>query len=373
LRTGLFTINSKKNLKEIRAITGMRAVAAYGVYCTHFGLPEYSPHWLANIVPNGGLGVPFFFVLSGFVLTIAYENRPLESIQFAIDRFARIGPTYYFAFCLAFLYASITNDAAIDYVFFAHLLGLQSWFPTMDSGVSFNGPAWTISVEIFLYSMFPFLLKFAISQKNLLKKWYSVLICGLLISLIPFGIHLYFLHPMQGLHNTQVWTYLLPVHYLGLFVIGIGGCLARFTINNFLRNRIFHSLICDVSIFLYLLILTQVNLKDPSHPLLAKMVQFWLIGIPTIWILVLVSTGSNKSIFIRLFETKLFWFAGKISMVFYLLHVPIVWWIQRIVPNSSYEVKLLVTLIASILTHWLIEDPLNSAIRKRYKLMASRN
>ena len=80
--------------QEIRSITGLRAFAAIAVYFNHFGLPALSPNWLSNISTNGGLGVPFFFVLSGFVLALAYESRPLIVRQFFIDRVARIAPTY---------------------------------------------------------------------------------------------------------------------------------------------------------------------------------------------------------------------------------------------------------------------------------------
>jgi peptidoglycan/LPS O-acetylase OafA/YrhL len=68
--------------QEIRSITGLRAFAAVAVYLNHFGLPGFSPDWLSNISTNGGLGVPFFFVLSGFVLALAYEDRPLIIRQF---------------------------------------------------------------------------------------------------------------------------------------------------------------------------------------------------------------------------------------------------------------------------------------------------
>ena len=142
--------------QEIRSITGLRAFAAIAFYFNHFGLPALSPNWLSNISTNGGLGVPFFFVLSGFVLALAYEDRPLIFRQFFIDRVARIVPTYYVGLLLALCYFYITNVFQLDYVFLVHLSGLQAWFPTSDSGFAYNGPAWTISVEIFYTLRFHF-------------------------------------------------------------------------------------------------------------------------------------------------------------------------------------------------------------------------
>jgi peptidoglycan/LPS O-acetylase OafA/YrhL len=355
--------NRKIDDKEIRAITGFRAIAALGVFCFHFGLPGASPQWISNFAANGGLGVPFFFVLSGFVLTLSYENRTLQPITFAVDRFARIGPTYYLAFALAFVNPSLSNSMELNYVFYIHLFALQSWFPTSDPGLSFNGPAWTISVEVFLYAMFPLLLKLATKKKSLYSKWYFAFLGGITLSLIPFAVHLYFLYPMNELNNSHSWTFLLPVHYLGLFVVGMSGCLARKDIERFFSKINLGPTICDVSIVLFGIAMMRINFMDSKHPILAKSAQFWLIGILAVWILTLVSINSKTSRFARILNTKLFWFAGRISMVFYLVHVPAVSWLVRFHPDSSFELKLSVTTIFSIIIHLFIEQPLNRFIR----------
>jgi peptidoglycan/LPS O-acetylase OafA/YrhL len=358
--------NRKIDDKEIRAITGFRAIAALGVFCFHFGLPGASPQWISNFAANGGLGVPFFFVLSGFVLTLSYENRTLQPITFAVDRFARIGPTYYLAFALAFINPSLSNGMELNYVFYVHLFALQSWIPTMDSGLSFNGPAWTISVEMFLYAMFPLLLKLATKKDSFCSKWYFAFLGGITLSLIPFAVHLYFLYPVNEINNSHSWTFLLPVHYLGLFVVGMSGCLARKDIERFFSKKNLGPTICDVSIILFGIAMIRINFMDPRHPILAKSAQFWLIGIPAVWILTLASINSKTSRFARLLSTELFWFAGKISMVFYLIHVPVVWWLVRFHPDSSFELKLLVTTIFSIMIHLFVEQPLNRFIRRYF-------
>jgi peptidoglycan/LPS O-acetylase OafA/YrhL len=355
--------NRKIDDKEIRAITGFRAIAALGVFCHHFGLPGASPQWISNFAANGGLGVPFFFVLSGFVLTLSYENRTLQPVTFAVDRFARIGPTYYLAFALAFLNPSLSNGTEHNYVFYIHLFALQSWFPNSDQGLSFNGPAWTISVEIFLYAMFPLLLKLATKKDSFCSKWYFAFLGGITLSLIPYAVHLYFLYPVNDLNDNHSWTFLLPVHYLGLFVVGISGCLARKDIERFLSKRNLGPTICDISIILFGIAMMRINFMDSKHPVLAKSAQFWLIGIPAVWILTLVSINSKTSRFARLLSTELFWFAGRISMVFYLIHVPAVWWLFHVYPNSSFELKLLVTTIFSIIIYLFVEQPLNRFIR----------
>lgn len=358
--------------QEIRSITGLRAFAAIAVYFNHFGLPGFSPNWLSNVSANGGLGVPFFFVLSGFVLALAYENRPLIVRQFFIDRVARIAPTYYIGLLLVLSYFYITNVFQLDYVFVVHLIGLQAWFPTSDSGFAYNGPAWTISVELFLYATFPFLYRQLIQKAGVFGNWLTISFLGVSCSLVPFGIHLYFLGELRGLENENIWTYALPLHYLGLFILGIAGHKARSFFLKNLPNRLIRGLICDLLIISYVLVFVLINLKDPQHPLIAKAAQFWLLGIPTTLILVLLSItpGSPVSGFL---SSRPVWFAGKISMVFYLLHVPAVWTITRLFPDLNYEQKFLIVVLLAVIVHLFVEVPGNRFIKSALKKSTQAN
>ena len=369
---GIQGLASSPNQKEVRSITGLRAFAAVAVYLNHFGLPGFSPDWLSNISTNGGLGVPFFFVLSGFVLALAYEDRPLIIRQFFIDRVARIAPTYYVGLAFALFYFFATNNLQLDYVLGAHLLGLQAWFPTSDSGFAFNGPAWTISVEMFLYATFPFLYHRLIKNDRFGGNWLTVSFLGISCSLIPFGIHLYFLGELNGLENQHIWTYALPIHYLGLFILGMAGYKARSYFLVKLPNRLIRGVICDLLIVAYALVFILINLKDPQHPLIAKAAQFWLLGIPTTLILVLLSIapGSPISGFL---SSRPVWFAGKISMVFYLLHVPTVWTITRLFPDLNYEQKFLIVVLLAVIVHLFVEVPGNRFIKSTLKKSTQAN
>lgn len=73
---------------------GFRGPTAQGV--THIALPEIS--WFARY---GFLGVPIFFVISGFVIAYSAEGRSASS--FGIARFARIYPGFLFCMTLTFL------------------------------------------------------------------------------------------------------------------------------------------------------------------------------------------------------------------------------------------------------------------------------
>ena len=346
---------------EIRSITGLRAIAALGVYINHFGNPAWFPNSLNNIQSNGGFAVPFFFVLSGFVLTLAHEGKQINARIFYLNRFARIGPTYIVALLIAVAYVSLSGFT-FDHVFMMHFFGLQAWFPTSDSGFAFNGPGWTISVEIFFYALFPILFALFHSRHAFFGKWQTIVLLGISVSLIPFLVHISTLGEMRGLENSYIWPLFLPFHYLGLFILGIGGFKARNSIQTLFQSKFLQSLLCDVIVASSTLLFFVINFKNPMHPLLANAAQFWLLGIPFALSISFLSVAPFSPLS-RILGSRLFWFAGKISMVFYLLHVPVTWWVQRIFPMATYEVRFLSVVTATILVHFLIELPTNRLIK----------
>lgn len=346
---------------EIRSITGLRAIAALGVYLNHFGNPAWFPNRLSNIQANGGFAVPFFFVLSGFVLALAYDGNTIDARAFYLNRFARIGPTYLVALFIAASFVSLSGFT-FNPVFLVHLFGLQAWFPTSDSGFAFNGPGWTISVEIFFYALFPILFSLFHSRHVFFGKWQAVVLLGISVSVIPFLLHIFALGEMHGLENSYIWPYFLPFHYLGLFVLGIGGFKARHSIQTLFHSKFLQSLSCDAIVVASTLLFFVINFKNLDHPLLANAAQFWLLGIPFALSITVLSVVPFSPLS-RLLGSKVFWFAGKISMVFYLLHVPVTWWIQRIFPMATYEVRFLSIVVATILVHFVIELPANRYIK----------
>src|SRR5207244_705333 len=95
---------------RLPSLTGLRFYAALLVFLSHAALPiatirlladdntEYTFLWLAR--PAGGLGVTFFFVLSGFILT--WSARPTDTARaFWRRRAAKIIPSYVVAWVLA--------------------------------------------------------------------------------------------------------------------------------------------------------------------------------------------------------------------------------------------------------------------------------
>ena len=156
---------------EIRPLTSLRFFAAVWVVAYHYLTPALQadpdvPAWVLAFVRSGFVGVPIFFVLSGFVLFYNYEatdfRAPGARRAFWVARFARIYPVYILAFLLAVppaLYALWTNVPGLpslrDHAIGAILspLLLQAW--SGSAHAAWNTPGWTLSVEAAFYVAFP--------------------------------------------------------------------------------------------------------------------------------------------------------------------------------------------------------------------------
>ena len=94
---------------RVEALDLLRLAAVLGVIVYHFGfwgptsngIPQAAIPALAPFAKYGFLGVPVFFIISGFVIAYSAEGR--TATGFAIARFSRIYPTFVFCMTLTFL------------------------------------------------------------------------------------------------------------------------------------------------------------------------------------------------------------------------------------------------------------------------------
>src|SRR5690625_209929 len=164
---------------EIKALTGLRIIAAVWVVLFHFrpllrlASPALSDA-LAPVLDRGAQGVDLFFILSGFVLTWNYLERmgesfsPRATVHFLWLRLARVWPIYLVTLHLALLWVIFTLHVghvptedlsrltATSYV--RQVLLIQLWFEPFFDGSSWDGPAWSISAEWLAYLLFAVLI-----------------------------------------------------------------------------------------------------------------------------------------------------------------------------------------------------------------------
>ncbi len=169
---------------QIRALTGLRFVAALLVFVHHLdGHFGYSGYHL----PLANTAVTFFFVLSGFILTIVYgekldQNRGQRIsaiLPYLKKRVARIWPLH--VVCLLLCVATVRYlNTDIDKVV-TNLFLVHAWFPNSLYVFSLNNVSWSISTELFFYAAFPLLVMRGF--RGFLWR-YAVLICVTIAGLV---------------------------------------------------------------------------------------------------------------------------------------------------------------------------------------------
>jgi peptidoglycan/LPS O-acetylase OafA/YrhL len=183
-------------LNEIRALTGLRGVAALIVVWFHMkdalvqrGLDFHPPLIIDRLFFSGGHSVDVFFVLSGFILSLTYRHWFGERIsgehylKFMRRRFARIYPLHFvlllliIAFVVTARWMGLATVHGLERFDFATLpqyfLLVQAWGPFLDGIGEWNPPAWSISVEILAYLVLPPLAWLTVREVR--RRWSLVL------------------------------------------------------------------------------------------------------------------------------------------------------------------------------------------------------
>jgi peptidoglycan/LPS O-acetylase OafA/YrhL len=105
----------------------------------------------------GGVGVSFFFVLSGFVLV--WSAPPADTTRaFLQRRFAKIYPNHAVAFVCAIVLIVATGAAVSWGAVLSNLLLINSWIFQPGYPNAINPVSWTLCCEAFFYLTLPFLL-----------------------------------------------------------------------------------------------------------------------------------------------------------------------------------------------------------------------
>lgn len=156
-------------MKRFQVLDGFRGICALSVAVYHMHISQSIGEW--SFFRNAHYLVSFFFVLSGFVMVHTYGQRLATTEQFRqffITRTFRLYPLHIFVLLIAvglevmklaaeragiaFNQPSFTGQRAPQEII-PNLLLVQSWWPGFNPQ-SFNFPAWSISVEYYLYMIF---------------------------------------------------------------------------------------------------------------------------------------------------------------------------------------------------------------------------
>jgi len=162
---------------ELPALTGIRFYAALLVFLSHVplipGMDQMAgPRLLFN---SGVVGVSFFFVLSGFILTYNYADVFRDSLgrhdyrKFVWDRLTKIYPVHCAVTLAMIPLQYLSPNLPLDWrAAPVHLLLAQCFWPSPEPPFYkyLNVPSWSISCEWFFYLCAPVVL-FALARRYL--------------------------------------------------------------------------------------------------------------------------------------------------------------------------------------------------------------
>ncbi len=187
-------------ISEVRALTGIRGVAAMHVVFYHYFVPTPLTTPFLCLLGHGYLAVDLFFSLSGFVMALNYGELFSQGVRlttwwlFLSRRIARLYPLYLLTLLIGTILVATGHleyrGGPLIRSFVPNLLMVQNW----GSWVSIDGAAWSISAEFFAYLLFPFIL-----SRILFRGWGSALTSGLVCVVGICGLALFHIHHHDAL------------------------------------------------------------------------------------------------------------------------------------------------------------------------------
>jgi peptidoglycan/LPS O-acetylase OafA/YrhL len=307
--------------QKLNALTTTRFIAALSVVFYHGGDGLYllSLFPIRPLLTSGFTAVNYFYVLSGFVMALAYY-RPGQKFEFRsywTARFSRIYPLYIFSFIITCLYyLEIMGKVNSDKIW-ANVLLYQAWIPRY--ALSFNFASWSLAVEAFFYILFPFLVIFAMRQPPKRLIWMSIgfwVVSQLAHSAI--GIWL-------GLDARLFLTYFPPFH-LNSFLLGVAGGV--WYLSEAPRHP--HKTSTNLAWMAFSLVTVAAALIIQRFSLLPVRTFSFNVGLLAplflIFVLTLALDGTRIS---KVLSHPALVLLGDASYALYILHIPVRWIMER--------------------------------------------
>ncbi len=365
-------MNATLRLDGIDVLRGL-AVSCVILYhfCVLLGLVhnDYFPY----VHALGALGVPLFFVISGYLIYRSVDNSIQKMgqkrgiINYFLHRFFRIAPAYYVNLFFVFILASLILDSSFLYSlsFLKQLLSnltFTSYFVYRTSGFGFNGAYWTLNIEMLWYILAPLMLIY-------IKQTRILFLLSLLSLLYLWSIDQGYLDALFGFDKTSN-TYILELQYLATQLPG--------QINYFIAGI----LIYKYSISIKALALHWVSLLSALIIILFVASDGYYGRSSSFVISQSLTLFVSVALFVLLYSAKIKGFRflewiGKISYSLYLWHMPLLFVMKHndilsYIPLSvTVAAYTMVLLAISSLSYYLVEEG-GFLLRKKFELILNK-
>jgi peptidoglycan/LPS O-acetylase OafA/YrhL len=331
----------------------MRGIAALAVVLFHLSikmkeeLQATLPDFMTLIMSYGYLGVPVFFVISGFVISLSVNDRKITlsyAGNFALRRSIRLDITYWASICFILVFMTLNNQfLGGDTPYPApgnvllHMFYLQDLF-SVDPVISVV--FWTLCMEVQLYLFF--LLSVWISQTiatRLNLDVYNVFLSGVVL------LGIYSLSLDQQIASLSIPGLFLP--YWHFFLIGV-------LISHIVRGKK-----AGVPILLAWLAVETVFL------VLGDIKSYSVAGVVFGMFLFVLLRWHNLDSFL---SGRVFQYLGSISYTLYLVHPDIGWKAisvgKQVFGNEMSSMATLFVFLAALMLSVLVAHLFHLAFEK---------
>jgi len=351
------------------ALTGIRTLLAFAIILFHFTPPHLGI--LFPFVDNGYVFVGVFFLISGYVLTYNYADRAATLVkrEFWLARFSRLYPVYLLVLIISFRMLQNEWQARSHFEFWQGLiltpLVLQGWSPSV--ATFWNTVAWTLSCEVVLYAVFPFLIRAPWPKKPLHLVF--ILLALWIIGLVPHSLYL-LLNPdhivghVDRYSSTQLLRFLkyTPIPYACTFLAGVTLGKLQLALRITPRQRLALTAVslATVCLFFYTVVLRTPYLLMHG-------------GLLTPLFAALVLGLSGPHFLSALFSWRPLLLVGESSYCLYLIHFNVFQLLHIYhVPERLHLVAFdpwlsyVILVLLSIAIYRFVETPARKAILRRF-------
>ena len=207
------------SLRKIDQLTITRIITSFLILIFHYANQTFpftiDPWWR---IPIGGpYATSYFFVLSGFILTVVYLPKwkgKIDKVQFWVNRLSRFYPLYLAVFFLMVFLKLNEEGHTLSSGILEGLL-LQTWFWKNNM---FHNPGWAMSVIAFAYIWFPFVMPWMQRKGLKFSTWLTI---GVWLITQAVMFFLYFNWGELGLSETFHPALYLPLLNTNTFLLGI--------------------------------------------------------------------------------------------------------------------------------------------------------
>lgn len=302
----------------IATLQSLRFVFVMLIFLSHFDYRD-----IQALDAGGDCGVAFFFLLSGFVLSMGYGRQITDGTfcygRFLKRRFLKLYPLH----LLCLLFFLIVSKQHLDGAVFLNVLLLQAWIPSPDYYFSCNSVSWFLSCLFFCYILFPF------AYKRVSGRWLTLVLVAYLF--------VYLLTPYE---KVNAILYVHPLvrfvdFYLGMFLCQVFERRKETDIPQWTELLMVVLLLVSLGLYPY------VDAKLRNAPL------YWLVLIPLIFVF-----AQEKGYISQWLKTKPMLFLGSLSMPLFLTHQMLIGILLRRMPEIPAPVMLAFCIFITLMVSW---------------------